>query len=99
MKRYHVAHPAKMDLRTIRRCVARKGGLDRADSLLDQIEARFRTLAAHPSAGRARFELGTNLRGWPVESYLILYRASEAGIEIVRILHGRRDIRALFETS
>jgi toxin ParE1/3/4 len=31
-----------------------------------------------------------------VGDYLIIYRPIEGGIEIVRVLHGRRDINALF---
>jgi toxin ParE1/3/4 len=29
---------------------------------------------------------------WPVGKYLILYRAAADGIEVVRVVHGARDL-------
>jgi toxin ParE1/3/4 len=40
--------------------------------------------------------LGRELRSVSVGNYLIFYRPVEGGIEIVPVLHGRRDIAALF---
>jgi toxin ParE1/3/4 len=40
-----------------------------------------------------------NLRVWPVkgfEDYLIFYRPMDDGIEVLRVLHGRRDIEGIF---
>jgi toxin ParE1/3/4 len=40
-----------------------------------------------------------NLRIWPIagfENYLIFYRPTSDGIEVVRVLHGARDLPALF---
>ena len=39
------------------------------------------------------------LRVWPIrgfENHLIFYRASDEGIEIIRVLHGARDIDRIF---
>ncbi len=47
--------------------------------------------------GRARPELPSGLRSFPVGNYLILYRPTDYGVEIVRVVHGSRDIEALFE--
>jgi len=49
-----------------------------------------------PGTGRSRTDLGPTLRSVAVGDYLIIYRPIEGGIEIVRVLHGRRDINALF---
>ncbi len=35
------------------------------------------------------------LRFWPVYSYLIIYRPDSRPLEIVRVLHGARDVRNL----
>jgi toxin ParE1/3/4 len=66
-------------------------------------EASFEKLAAMPELGQrqsfGRTELA-GLRVWQVrgfENYLIFYRPVEGGIEIVRVLHGARDIAAIFE--
>jgi toxin ParE1/3/4 len=57
---------------------------------------RSERLADMPGTCRLRGDLGPGLRSVAVGSYLIIYRPIEGGIEIVRVLHGRRDIGALF---
>jgi len=42
--------------------------------------------------GRKVEELAPNLRSFPIGSYLIFYRPVEDGIELIRVLHGARDI-------
>jgi len=49
--------------------------------------------------GRARPELGHGLRSFVVGQYVVFYRPSTKGIEIVRVLHGARDIGATFEAE
>lgn len=44
--------------------------------------------------GRSQGRLRPNLRSHPHGSYVIFYRAVEGGIEVVRVLHGARDIDA-----
>jgi toxin ParE1/3/4 len=70
-----------------------------ADRLLDSIEKRLVMLAKHPHSGRRCDELGPNLHRFPVGSCVIFYRIQPKHIEIVRILHGARDIEAIFNPS
>lgn len=75
-------------------------GLDNPQAalrFLDSLENRFHLLAASPGIGRERPDLGAGLRGLPVDNYVIFYRQASTGIEIVRVLHGARDIEALFD--
>jgi toxin ParE1/3/4 len=37
-----------------------------------------------------------DLRSFPVGSYLLLYRRDSAGIELVRVIHGARDLPNIF---
>jgi toxin ParE1/3/4 len=53
-------------------------------------------LATQPEMGRARPELGHDLRSFPVGNFLIVYRPAQDGIEVARVLRGSRDIDALF---
>jgi toxin ParE1/3/4 len=39
------------------------------------------------------------LRGVPIESYIILYRVTNSGIEILRLVSGYRDLESLFAES
>jgi toxin ParE1/3/4 len=55
-------------------------------------------LANAPKAGREREELEAGLRSFVEGSYIIFYRIVSGSIEIVRVLHGARDIESLFES-
>lgn len=63
-----------------------------ADQFLDRIQDRFMALPDFPHLGTSRDELKSGLRSQPVGNYLIFYFPLADGIEIVRILHGSRDI-------
>jgi toxin ParE1/3/4 len=69
---------------------------DSADALLDKIEERCQALAQFPFIGTDRDELMPDLRSLPVGNYLIFYMPIEDGIVVVRVLHGMRDVDALF---
>ncbi|MBL1278196.1 MAG: type II toxin-antitoxin system RelE/ParE family toxin [Ectothiorhodospiraceae bacterium] len=43
-----------------------------------------------------RPELTADLRSFPVDRYVLYYRANTGGIELVRVLHGSRDINWVF---
>jgi toxin ParE1/3/4 len=47
--------------------------------------------------GRHREELAAELRSFLVDNFVIFYRPMDGGIEVVRILHGARDLPPLFE--
>ena len=42
-------------------------------------------------------DIEPDLRGILLESYIIFYRVLEDGIEIMRVVSGRRDLFALFQ--
>lgn len=68
-----------------------------ADRYLDFLEAKLNLLACTPGMGRSQDHLGPELCVFPVDSYLIFYRQTDAGIDIVRVLHGARDVEYLFQ--
>jgi toxin ParE1/3/4 len=51
-------------------------------------------LAQTPTIGVCREEY-CNLYKFPVDKYLIFYRITASGIEVIRILHGARDIQSI----
>lgn len=69
---------------------------DDTDGILARLEQQARKLAQAPGIGRPRAELRPGLRSCVVGSYVIFYRAIPDGIEVIRVLHGRRDIEAIF---
>ncbi|HKO10309.1 MAG TPA: type II toxin-antitoxin system RelE/ParE family toxin [Alphaproteobacteria bacterium] len=86
---------ARVDLGDIWEFVAEDSSV-RADALLRQLATTMRTLAGNPLMGRLREDLLPGLRSFAVGSYIIFYRPGERGIEVARVLHGARDIPALF---
>ncbi len=64
-----------------------------ADKMLRHIDEKFVLLAENPKLGQALPELREGMRRWPVGQYLILYREITGGVEIVRVVHGKRDLK------
>ena len=64
----------------------------RADAFIDAIDRKFLVLSERPNMGRPRDELAEGLRSFPIGRYVIFYRPILDGVEIVRVLHGARDL-------
>jgi toxin ParE1/3/4 len=62
--------------------------------LLNRIEDTFDMLAQTPLVGRARNELASKLRSFPVGSYVIFYIPVSDGVEVIRVMSGRQDVDA-----
>ena len=73
--------------------------LEKADNFLQKIENKLKILAENPGMGRKRDELVPGLRSFLVGSYLIFYYPINGGIEVIRVLHGARDIPRIFDDS
>lgn len=67
-----------------------------ATSFPERIERICALIASSPLIGRRRAELGPEVRSFPVDRYLIFYHPVRGGIEVLRVLHGARDIPSLF---
>jgi toxin ParE1/3/4 len=68
-----------------------------ADGFAALIDSQFRALARQPRMGRSRPELAADLRSFPVNPYVIFYVPIPKGVEIVRVLHGARDLDTIFQ--
>lgn len=74
-----------------------------AARFIDAVDATIRVICELPGAGRLRaFEHRAlaGIRSWLVTdfaNYLVFYRPTEHGIEVLRVLHGARDLDALFD--
>lgn len=66
---------------------------DAAIRMVDHLESVCWQLARDPGIGQPRPDLATNLRFFPVSNYLIFYRESSEGIDVIRVIHGARDYR------
>jgi toxin ParE1/3/4 len=87
---------AEADLIGIWRYLASETSSEFADRQLQSLEAAAGRLADWPRTGRSREELAANLRSIVCEPHVIFYRLTESAVQIVRVLHGRRDLPGLF---
>ena len=97
--------PAVADLIEIADFLALTSGLAAADRFLDLVEETLATIAAMPGIGTLwgseRPALDA-VRFFPVtrfRNHLIFYRQVEGGIEVVRVLHGARELPAILEAE
>jgi toxin ParE1/3/4 len=94
---FRLAPRARADLDEIWDYIfAERGSEAIADRMLDRIRLRFEFLGDWPHAGRQRDELRLGLRSHAAGNYTIFYRIAGNDVVIQRVLHGRRDIAALF---
>lgn len=87
---------AESDLREISDYIAQNNP-ETAIRFLLKLNEQFKILAENPFLGRSREELLADLRGFPFGNYVVFYLPLDNGIEIVRILHGSRDISTFFK--
>jgi plasmid stabilization system protein ParE len=51
-----------------------------------------------PGMGHVRDDVaGPGLRFWSVHSYLIIYRADQKPLQVLRVLHGAQDLAKYFQ--
>lgn len=67
-----------------------------ADHFLEHLEDKAHKLAEFKDLGADRRELAPGIRSFPVDRYVLYYRVNEYGIELVRVLHGSRDVNLVF---
>lgn len=96
MSEIRVSRQAEADLIEIWLAVA-ETSVPAADRMITRIVNKYPTLVRFPEMATRCDELAPGVRALPVGSYVIFYRPFPQGIEVLRVLHGARDIRRLFE--
>lgn len=84
---------AKEDLKSIARYTQDAWGREQRNRYLADLDRGFQALAADPLKGRDCGDIRPGYRKYKVGQHLVFYRGIAGGIEIVRVLHGRMDIR------
>jgi len=90
---YALTPRARADLIEIWDYTVATWSLAQAEIYDDLIGDAFENLAADPARGLDVGHLRTGFRRWSVGQHYIFYRETDAGQEIVRILHQRRDFQ------
>ena len=94
--RYRVSADAERDLEEIFFYWASRASLVTADRVVDRITDRFWLLGEHPDAGKSASDIAVGVKCFPAGKYLIYYRKTRRGTDILHIFHGSRDQRAAF---
>jgi toxin ParE1/3/4 len=101
--RAHKTPQAKRDLEECAIYLVDHGSLQVGLRFLECAEATFDTLVEYTGLGRevrfSRLEL-QGLRSFRVqgfENHLVFYLPRDFGIEVVRVLHGARDLEGIFD--
>ena len=86
--------PARNDLKQIHNYIANDSKYY-ARRVIQEIVAKTSTLTDSPEIGRVVPEIGDqNIRELIVYSYRLVYEISARGIEILAIIHGRKDFNS-----
>lgn len=67
--------------------------------LIKLFERNCKSIAKTPAIGRRRDELAPGLRSLSIRKYIIFYRYNKSRVEIIRIMHGARDISSFFDQN
>lgn len=98
MNRYIIAPSASRDLTEIIDYFARLN-VETGERLIAAFEKKCQNLINFPMIGRSYEEIRPDLRGVPLDGYIILYQVTANTLEILRVVHGSRNLKALFESD
>jgi toxin ParE1/3/4 len=98
MSRYIINILACRDLNEIADYFA-ANSLEAGERFFREFNRKCRQLTTFPNSGKSYPAIRSDLRGLPFEDYVIFYRVLNDGIEILRVVSGRRDFPSLFEES
>jgi plasmid stabilization system protein ParE len=84
---------AARDLDEILEYVLEHGGANPALHVHNRLYEGFSNVGAQPGIGHVRDDLADeSLRVWAVFSYLMIYRPETKPVQILRVIHGARDL-------
>jgi toxin ParE1/3/4 len=88
---------AQADLDEIWCYLAQESGNEAtADRWIERLVEKVRLVGANPGIGRARPDLADGCQSVSFRNYLIVYVKRKSMVEIIRVLHGSRDIPNVF---
>jgi toxin ParE1/3/4 len=68
-----------------------------AEKFIRELAKKFELLAENKEIGKRQDDFLIEMRMFPFKKYQIYYFPTGDGVEIYRVLHGRRDIEGMFE--
>lgn len=98
MPTVHLNLQAEEDLAAIARYVGlEKQSPQAARGLLEEFFNKCEAYARQPGMGTPEEDLGEGFRSFGFKrNYVVIYRPTEGGIDVLRVVHGARDYPRLF---
>jgi toxin ParE1/3/4 len=96
MSRYVINVLATKDLDEIADYFA-ENSIEAGERFFKSFSHKCQQLVAFPNSGKNYGAIRPGLRGLSLEGYIIFNRLLEDGVEILRVLSGRRDFSPLFK--
>ena len=93
-----LAPEAEADLADLWAYLTQSASLATADRVLLEIQQGCQRLVELPGMGRRRHFRSPELaevRSWVIHRHVLFYRPTSHGIEVLRVIHGSRDLNAL----
>lgn len=88
---YRTTRQADQDIIDIYLWGCREFGQSQAEHYHEGLAGTFDLIAANPRMARERSDFNPAVRLHPYDLHLIVYVVDDAGVLIVRVLHGRRE--------
>lgn len=98
MKQHIISPKASEDLSEIIDYFVRIN-IDAGEHFVEKFDKKCKYLANFLNMGRSYGNIKADLRGVPLDNYIILYRVVNSGIEIVRVASGYQNLESLFVES
>ena len=91
MSRYLLSPRARADLDDIWDYTVETWSAEQAERYIRILQQAIETIAADPTRGRACDDIRPGYRKFSVGSHVIFYRRLDSAVDVIRILHQRRD--------
>lgn len=91
MTRFRLSPAAVQDLSDIWDYTERLWEVRQAEADIGEIREAVERIAERPDRGRPCDEIRSGYRRYVVDSHVIFFRPSNAGVDVIRILHQRMD--------
>ncbi|KJH72284.1 type II toxin-antitoxin system RelE/ParE family toxin [Aliterella atlantica] len=95
MSRYTIAPEASSDLDEISNYFF-LSNVEAGERWFEAFNQKCQQLAQFPFMGRRYAHIRSDLRGLPLEGFIIFYRVQDTRIEIMRVVNGKRNLKTLF---
>ena len=70
--------------------------MEAGEQWFQEFNQKCKYLAQYPNIGRSYSDVRSYLRGLPLNGFILFYRLKGDGIEIMRVINGRRDFDEVF---